>query len=207
MVLLSFLGIQDKVVAQQFDPEYIKVTDQRARKIVEKMDIVGTEKASVVQNYIAAQYRNLSLIHDERDEQIKAAKELDEEVKKNKKIRAIEKKADKKLDKLHGKFLGQLSEELSADQVEQVKDGLTYSVAPNTFKVYQAMIPDLSEDQKSQIWDWLVEAREHAMDAGSSEEKHGWFGKYKGKINNYLSSLGYDLKQAEKAMYERQANK
>jgi hypothetical protein len=44
---------------------------------------------------------------------------------------------------------------------------------------------------------WLVEAREIAMDCGSSEEKHYWFGKYKGKINNYLSAEGYDLKKAE----------
>src|SRR5690606_9402624 len=128
---------------------------------VEKMDIAGTEKAAVVQNYIAAQYRNLSLIHDERDEKLKAAKELDEEAEKNKKIQSIEKKADKKLDKLHRKFLSQLSKELSAEQVEQVKDGLTYNVAPNTYKVYQEMIPDLSEDQQSKICDWLVEAREH----------------------------------------------
>ena len=42
---------------------------------------------------------------------------------------------------------------------------------------------------------WLVEAREHAMDAESSEKKHGWFGKYKGRINNYLSAAGYDLKK------------
>ncbi len=33
----------------------------------------------------------------------------------------------------------------------------------------------------------LWEAREHAIDGGSSEEKHAWFGKYKGRIiNNYL---------------------
>jgi len=42
----------------------------------------------------------------------------------------------------------------------------------------------------------LLEAREHAMDAESSDKKHAWFGKYKGRINNYLSSEGYDLKKA-----------
>jgi hypothetical protein len=34
------------------------------------------------------------------------------------------------------------------------------------------------------------------MDAGSAEEKHKWFGKYKGKINNYLAGEGYNLKKA-----------
>ena len=26
-------------------------------------------------------------------------------------------------------------------------------------------------------------------------KKHAWFGKYKGRINNYLSAAGYDLKK------------
>ena len=206
IVLLGVLFTDSKALAQEFDPEYVKVTNQRAGKIVANMNIEGAEKQALVQNYIAQQYRNLSLIHDERDEKIQKAMELHEGARKENKIRSIKIKADKKLDKLHRKFLGQLSAKLSEDQIEQVKDGLTYNVAPNTFEVYQAMIPDLSEDQKSIIWEWLVEAREYAMDASSSEEKHEWFGKYKGKINNYLSSLGHDLKQAEKNMYKRQAN-
>jgi hypothetical protein len=39
----------------------------------------------------------------------------------------------------------------------------------------------------------LVQAREEAMDDGSSDEKHATFGRYKGKINNYLSKEGYDV--------------
>jgi hypothetical protein len=50
---------------------------------------------------------------------------------------------------------------------------------------------------------WLVEAREVALTAGSAEEKHRVFGKYKGRINNFLSAAGYDLKAAERAMWER----
>lgn len=44
------------------------------------------------------------------------------------------------------------------------------------------------------------------MDAGSSDEKHTMFGKYKGRINNYLSAEGFDVKQAErdlKALQEK----
>jgi hypothetical protein len=58
------------------------------------------------------------------------------------------------------------------------------------------MLPGLTEQQKAQILVWLTEAREHAMDAESSEKKHAWFGKYKGRINNYLSAAGYDMKKA-----------
>lgn len=206
LVLIAALTFSQKeAMAQQFDPEYVKVTNERAGKIVDGMDIQDAEKAAKVQDYIARQYRNLSVIHDERDANIEAAKENYEDAKQEKMIQKAEKKADKKMDKLHKKYLAQLSSELTEEQVDQVKDGMTYGVAPNTFKVYQEMVPDLTQEQKDKIWNWLAEAREHAMDAGSSHDKHAWFGKYKGKINNYLSSLGIDMKQAEKEMFERKA--
>ncbi len=70
---------------------------------------------------------------------------------------------------------------------------------------------ELTEEQKKYIYAALVEAREHAMDGGSSKEKHGWFGKYKGRINNYLSKAGYDLNKEStdwhKRVEEREKNK
>ncbi|AGA77206.1 DUF3826 domain-containing protein [Echinicola vietnamensis] len=203
LAVILITGLAAVAHAQGFDPEYVKVTNERADKILENMDIADPQKADKVSDIIAKQYRNLSLIHDERDSQIDAAKEMYDGKKEEKKIKKAEKRANKAMAKLHKKYLAQLSAELTDKQVEAVKDGMTYNVAPNTFKVYQEMIPDLNQAQQDKIWDWLVEARERAMDAGSSHAKHAWFGKYKGKINNYLSDLGYDLKQAEKEMFER----
>jgi hypothetical protein len=60
------------------------------------------------------------------------------------------------------------------------------------------MLPQLTSEQKAKILALLTEAREQAMDAGTAKEKHDCFGKYKGKINNYLSDEGYNMKQAEK---------
>jgi len=51
------------------------------------------------------------------------------------------------------------------------------------------------QEQKDKMYAWLVEARELAMDEGSSDAKHAVFGKYKGRINNYLSAAGYDMKK------------
>ena len=42
---------------------------------------------------------------------------------------------------------------------------------------------------------WLVEARELAIDAESSNKKHDTFNKYKGRINNYLSARGYNIQK------------
>ena len=55
------------------------------------------------------------------------------------------------------------------------------------------MIPSLKPEEKAQILAWLKEAREFAMDAGTSKDKHAWFGKYKGRINNWLAKRGYNL--------------
>ena len=99
-------------------------------------------------------------------------------------------------DALHTRYLLKLSALLSLAQVDQVKDGMTYGVVPLTYQGYLDMLPTLTEEEKATIMAYLVEAREIAMDAGSSKQKHWWFGKYKGRINNYLSAQGYDLKKA-----------
>jgi hypothetical protein len=92
--------------------------------------------------------------------------------------------------------------------VDQVKNGMTYGVVPITFKRYCELLPDLTVEQRAVLLAHLLEAREYAMDAGSSDEKHAWFGKYKGRINNFISAAGYNMKQAEKDLAEREkANK
>ena len=59
------------------------------------------------------------------------------------------------------------------------------------------------EEQKTKIKGWLIEAREQAMDGESAEKKTEIFGKYKGRIANYLSSQGYDLKKEGENMNKR----
>lgn len=176
---------------------YVKVITQRAEKIAAVLNINDAAKQEKVSNIIRDQYSNLNDIYTERDENIKAIKEANAENKavleaaKNQQIA----KTEAKLARLHKKYLSKLSARLSPEQIEQVKNGMTYSVLPITYKAYQEQIPALSDEQKKQILVWLTEAREHAMDAESSEKKHAWFGKYKGRINNYLSAAGYDLKK------------
>ena len=80
---------------------------------------------------------------------------------------------------------------------------MTYRVMPVTYAAYQDMILTLTTEQKEKIYNWLKEARELAMDEGSSEDKHKVFGKFKGRINNYLSSQGYDMKAEEKGWQQR----
>lgn len=204
--LLFLLFVFCKLSAQQYaDPEYIKVTNERATKIVEKLALGNKEKETAVTNIIAQQFRDLSKIQDARDAEIKKVKDdssLAKE-KQNEKIDKLKADADKSIDKLHKAYLKKLGTQLNEAKIIEVKDGMTYGVLPITVAGYNDMLPNLTEAQKKYIYDALVEAREHAMDGGSSKEKHGWFGKYKGRINNYLSKEGYDLNKESTDWHKR----
>lgn len=104
---------------------------------------------------------------------------------------------------LRRRFIDRLSAELTPDEVEKVKDGLTYNVLHVTERAYGEMIERLSDDQKAMIHAHLVEARDLAISEGSSEAKHAVFGRFKGRINNELSRQGYDLKQEERGWQAR----
>lgn len=171
---------QDAAAANaEKEAAYTKTITNRAEKIVNNLDVQDDAKKARLVKIIADQYKNLNTIHESKVD------------------------VDAKLGRLHETYLAQLSTELTAAQVDAVKDGMTYGVVPITYKGYQEMIPTLNDDQKQQIKTWLIEAREHAMDAESSEKKHWWFGKYKGRINNYLSNAGYDLKKEGDAWEKR----
>lgn len=179
------------------DVAYARVIKERVTKIVAPLGIADAGKSNRVYDLITQQYRALNDIHFVRDIQIQNAKVLADKTAANAAIEKARDEAQPKLDKLHGEFLAKLSAELSSSQVDQVKDGLTYGVLPLTYGVYLKMYPELTEEQKTQIKTWLTEARELAMDGSTSDEKHAVFGKYKGRINNYLSKAGYDAKKGE----------
>ena len=94
--------------------------------------------------------------------------------------------------------MAKLAADLTPEQVEKVKDKMTYNKVQVTYDAYCEIVRGLSGEEKSQILVFLKEAREEAMDGGSSKEKDTIFKKYKGKINNYLSDRGYDVAQAYK---------
>lgn len=194
----TMLWAQDVQTKEQKDANYVKMITDRATKIVATLGLTNTDASIRVRDIISQQYSDLNQIHEARNLKLKLAKEIakDDKVKSEADIKQAEAEANVAMDKLHGEYLKKLSKELSASQVEMVKDGMTYSVLPITYKGYQEMLPNLTNEQKTQILAYLTEAREHAMDAESSEKKHAWFGKYKGRINNYLSAAGIDMKKA-----------
>lgn len=204
LILFISLFISLSMFSQNKEEEYTKVLTQRAEKIVTTLDIQDKAVYDAVIKVIVNQYKSLGELHDKSDADIKAAKQnITDKTAKEAAIKTLETELNANLYNLHCAYIGALSANLTNDQIEKVKDGMTYGVVQVTYTSYQDMIPSLKPEEKKQLYAWLVEAREHAMSAASSKEKHEWFGKYKGRFNNYLSQQGYDIQKERKAWEER----
>ncbi|WP_121811202.1 DUF3826 domain-containing protein [Mucilaginibacter kameinonensis] len=195
------------------DNNYIKVITERSNKIVTGAGITDSVKFKKVRDIVVAQYNDLNTVYEARKTKVNDIKAQmpDDKNGANAKIALIDTDVVKQVKVLHTAYIKKLNKELSADEVDKIKDGMTYRIYPITYTAYQDEIPNLTEEQKSKIKGWLLEARENAIDAESSEKKHAWFGKFKGRINNYLSAQGYDMKKEgeewQKRIKERQAAK
>ena len=175
------------------DASYVNTILTRSQKATDALGITWTPDGENVRNIVANRYFTLNDIYDERDS-----------LKKTDKLLAAA-TADSKLYRSHFGFDADLSAYLKPNEVVKVKDVMTYDVVRVTYKAYCDMIPTLTDEEKAQIMLWLIEARELAVDAESSNKKHETFKKYKGRINNYLSKRGYDIQQEREQWEQRRA--
>ena len=186
--ILSLLSItasaQVALKPEGLDPQYVETIKQRAQKIVDGLDLTDAQKAENVRNIIANRYFLLNDIHSKYDKNQQDAR-------------------DAELYKHHFELASALALYLTEEQIDAVKDGMTFGRLKRDYKAQLEMIPSLTDEEKAQILIWLREAREYAMDAADSKGKHFWFDKYRGRTNNWLSARGYDLKKERDAWQKR----
>ena len=168
------------------DPQYVETIKGRAQKIVNTLGLNDAQVAENVRNIIANRYFLLNDIHSKYDKTQQDALQAD-------------------LYKHHFELASALAQYLTEEQIEAVKDGMTFGRLKRDYQATQDMIPSLSEYEKKQVLIWLKEAREYAMDAADSKGKHFWFDKYRGRTNNWLSTRGYDLKKERDNWMKRTA--
>ena len=169
------------------DPQYVETIKGRAQKIVDGLQLSDAQKAENVRNIIANRYFLLNDIHAKYDKKTQQEALYAE------------------LYKHHFELVSALALYLNGEQIDAVKDGMTYGRLKRDYNAQLEMIPTLKEEEKAQILVWLREAREYAMDAADSKGKHFWFDKYRGRTNNWLSARGYDLKKERDAWMKRNA--
>lgn len=185
ILLLSILLWTGWVSAQAIDldkenrdPKYVESIVSRSQKIVDKLGINDAKVAEDVRNVIANRYFTLNDIYETRDAKVKEIKESDLVGEaKNNALKAAEDAKDAALYRIHFAFPADLSLFLTEEQIEAVKDGMTYGVLKITYDSHLDMIPSLKKEEKAQIYAWLKEAREFAIDAENSDRKHAFFGK------------------------------
>jgi hypothetical protein len=165
---------------EQIEANYTRAIEGRTADILKVLELSDTNKSAKVHDIILAQYRTLRTWHDANDPKLKEAKGDTNAVAQ---IRGS-------LKSLHDEFVAKLSANLTPEQMEKVKDKMTYGKVQFTYAGYMASYPDLADQHKQKILELLKQSREEAMDGGSSEEKTAIFQKCKGKINNYLSQQG-----------------
>jgi len=186
------------------DPKYVETIVARSKKIVDKLELKNEDVAHNVLNIVSNKYFTLNDIYEKRDTAIAKIKRstLSGEAKKTA-LDAAQNEKEAALYRSHFAFPAELSLYLNESQIEAIKDGITFGVVKVTYDATVDMIPTLKDEEKAQILAWLKEAREFSIDAENSNKKHEAFGKYKGRINNYLSKRGYDLVKEREAWYER----
>jgi hypothetical protein len=185
-VLWASASQEQSATNTQAEAAYTKTIEKRAADVLTTLGLKEGPNRQKVHDILIAQYRALRDWHDTNDAALKAA--TGEQAQQ---IRAS-------LKKLHDRFIADLSSVLSAEDIDKVKDKMTYSKVKVTFDSYCHNLPNLTDAQKEKVLAFLKQAREEAMDAGSSDEKSKIFRQYKGRINNYLLKEGYDSKQADK---------
>jgi Spy/CpxP family protein refolding chaperone len=181
LLTCATFAAQTNLTAAQTEANYTKAIEGRTADILKILALSDTNKAAQVHDIIIAQYRALNAWHDANDAKLKAAKADTNAVA----------QIQRSLKAIHDQFLAKLAENLTPEQVDAVKDKMTYGKVQFTFKGYLVEYPNLPEAQQQKVLELLKEARELAMDGGSAEEKSAIFNKYKGKINNYLSKEGF----------------
>lgn len=170
------------------DSAYVETIKGRAQKIVDGLQLTDAQKALNVRNIIANRYFLLNDINNKYDKTQQAAR-------------------DAELYKHHFELASALALYITEEQIDAVKDGMTYGRLKRDYKAQCEMIPTLTDEEKAQILIWLKEAREYAIDAADSKGKHFWFDKYRGRTNNWLSARGYDLKKERENWQKRLENK
>ena len=176
-------GAQVALNTDGLDSAYVKNIVQRSQKIVDGLSLHDAQKAESVRNIIANRYFLLNRIHE-------ACKDNAD-------------KRDAELYKHHFELASALAAYLSDEQIDAVKDGMTFGRLKRDYNAMLDMIPSLTDEEKTQVLIWLREAREYAMDAADSKGKHFWFDKYRGRTNNWLAARGYDLKKERDAWMKR----
>lgn len=186
--------------------------EKHAKPVLDALQLKDATQEAKLRPILAEHFKALNAWHDQNDAQIKA---LWAEFDKARNPKAKDDAgADAALEKIggvyasfkpeHENFDKQLATLLTPEQIETVKDAMTVGKVAFTFNGYHDIFPGLKDEDKAFILKNLKAAREEAVDAGSINEKSAFFKKYKIKIEAYLNTHGFDVKESYRVFVAKQ---
>ncbi|HXT12162.1 MAG TPA: DUF3826 domain-containing protein [Candidatus Angelobacter sp.] len=184
--------------AAELEATYTTAIESRTADILTPLNLTDVAKSNKLHDIIISQYRVMRARDKLIDAKLHAeGKEIDYS------NRAPDLEAQSKV--LHDYFIAELSKLLTPEQVEKVKDKMTYNKVKVTYDAYNSIVPNLTDSDKAKIMELLKEAREKAIDGGNAPEKSAIFQVYKNEINDYLDAHGHDVAKAYKDWDAKQA--
>jgi hypothetical protein len=100
---------------------------------------------------------------------------------------------------VHESLMAGLKKDLSDEQVAAVLDKYTVGKVAFTMAGYKAIVPDLKPEEEKTIHDFLVQAREQAVDYKNMNQISAIFEIYKTKSEQYLNNNGRSWRALYKA--------
>lgn len=194
-----------KLNTRNLPTEAVSEAKQRAAKVLAKLSLTNDSIRENIQIVVTNRYLELREIHhryEERNKEIEAT-----DLSKEKKAEELERsyyQYNSDLYRSRFGYIAWLSFYLDDEQVETVKDAMTYNLFHVRYNDFLDLLPNLTKAEKNRVYNWLIEAREFSMDFETPRKMRQMFTKYRGRINNYLSSRGYDLRKATEDQKARQ---
>lgn len=182
----------------EMEAAYTASIEGRTEDILKGLSLTNSAASNTVHDLIIAQYRVMRSRDDLINAKLEAlGKDIDYA------NRESDLEGESKL--LHEHFLAQLAKVLTPEQIDKVKDKMTYNKVKITYDAYCNIIPGLTAADKTKIMELLKAAREKAIDGGSATEKSEIFQQYKNQINDSLNANGHDVAKAYKDWEAKQA--
>lgn len=175
------------VVAE--DPAFNAVAERRASGMMATLDLADAARAARVKQHIVNFMIALKNIHEGKNPPSGEAR-------------------TQALTRVRSDLYSALeAERLSAEQQVVVKNGLSANHFKINYDAFLNLIPRLTDEEKAYLHAQLATGFDEAVILNDGTAKGAVFHKIRGRINNYLSQRGYDLKQLSQERNERNARK
>lgn len=194
-----------KLNTRNLPADAVSEAKQRATKVLAKLSLTNDSIRENIQIVVTNRYLELREIHHRYEERNKVIEATD--LSKEKKAEELERsyyQYNSDLYRSRFGYIAWLSFYLNDEQVETVKDAMTYNLFHVRYNDFLDLLPNLTKAEKNRVYNWLIEAREFSMDFETPRKMRQMFTKYRGRINNYLAGRGYDLRKATEEQKARQ---